>query len=110
MSGPCRRPECGSEVHTDPWGTPVQCPHAPEAEAVSAPGDELAPRLDEWMGRAENAEAAIKRVRQLHRPVDHHGMTICAACSGWDGSTTDNSPCGYGHCPTLKALGPQETP
>jgi hypothetical protein len=24
---PCARPECGGEVHTDPWGTPVQCPH-----------------------------------------------------------------------------------
>jgi hypothetical protein len=26
MSGPCTRPECGGEVHTDGWGTPIQCP------------------------------------------------------------------------------------
>jgi hypothetical protein len=25
---PCARPECGGELHTDPWGVPVQCPHA----------------------------------------------------------------------------------
>ena len=29
MSGPCSRPECGGEVHTDGWGNPVRCPHAP---------------------------------------------------------------------------------
>lgn len=28
MRPPCARPECGGEQHTDPWGTPVQCPHA----------------------------------------------------------------------------------
>jgi hypothetical protein len=28
MSGPCPRPECGGEVHTDGWGTPIRCPHA----------------------------------------------------------------------------------
>lgn len=32
MSGPCARPECGSEIHTDPWGISVQCPHAPALE------------------------------------------------------------------------------
>src|SRR5689334_16662879 len=26
MSGPCTRPECGGEVHTDGWGTPIRCP------------------------------------------------------------------------------------
>ncbi|MFE9124997.1 hypothetical protein ACFYOF_06175 [Streptomyces sp. NPDC007148] len=26
MTGPCPRPECGGEVHTDGWGTPIQCP------------------------------------------------------------------------------------
>jgi hypothetical protein len=54
------------------------------------------------------AEAVIARVRQLHRPVEHRGVLICAACSGWDGSTTDNSPCGYEHCPTLKLLGARQ--
>ncbi|WP_194235936.1 hypothetical protein [Streptomyces acidicola] len=47
---------------------------------------------------------AIERVRNLHRPVEHQGITICAECSAWDGHTTDNSPCGYEHCPTLRAL------
>lgn len=28
MSRPCERPECGGELHTDPWGVSVQCPHA----------------------------------------------------------------------------------
>ncbi|MDX2697109.1 hypothetical protein [Streptomyces ipomoeae] len=28
---PCTRPECGGELHTDPWGTPVQCPHTEPA-------------------------------------------------------------------------------
>jgi hypothetical protein len=51
---------------------------------------------------------AIARVRALHRPANYRGLLICAACSGFDGSTCDNSPCGYQHCPTLKALG--ETP
>ncbi|WP_199546574.1 hypothetical protein [Streptomyces sp. N35] len=29
MTGPCTRPECGSEVHTDGWGNPTRCPHEP---------------------------------------------------------------------------------
>ncbi|MFD7999956.1 hypothetical protein [Streptomyces mirabilis] len=28
MSGPCPRPECGGQVHTDGWGTPIRCPRA----------------------------------------------------------------------------------
>lgn len=56
------------------------------------------------------AQAVIARVRQLHRPVDYYGLTICAECSAWDGSTTDNSPCDYEHCPTLKAIAGQEAP
>lgn len=53
----------------------------------------------------DDQAAAIERVRQLHRPVEFRDRgTICAECSGWDGNTTDNSPCGYEHCPTLKAL------
>jgi len=53
---------------------------------------------------------ALERVRNLHRPVAHGGITICAECSGWDGSTTDNSPCGHEHCPTLRALDSQPAP
>jgi hypothetical protein len=63
---------------------------------------------NEWIERLEaetgEARAALDRVRNLHRPAEHGGITICAECSGWDGSTTDNSPCGYEHCPTLRAL------
>ncbi|MEV8124809.1 hypothetical protein AB0P07_11950 [Streptomyces sp. NPDC085944] len=54
--------------------------------------------------RAEQAEAAIARVRALHRPADHRGLLICVECSCYDGSSTDNSPCGYEHCPTNAAL------
>ncbi|MFG2679216.1 hypothetical protein [Streptomyces sp. NPDC048392] len=54
--------------------------------------------------RAQQAEAAIARVRALHRPADHRGLLICVECSGYDGSGCDNSPCGYEHCPTLRAL------
>ena len=33
MSSPCARPECGGEVHTDPWGKAARCQHAePEAD------------------------------------------------------------------------------
>lgn len=58
----------------------------------------------EHLQLAAQCDEAISRVRSLHRPVEHGGITICAECSGWDGSTTDNSPCGYEHCTTLKAL------
>ncbi|MEU8555927.1 hypothetical protein AB0C80_18325 [Streptomyces anthocyanicus] len=60
--------------------------------------------------RAQRAEAAIARVRALHRPVDHRGVLICAECSGYDGLSTDNSPCGYEYCPTLLAIaGPTDS-
>ncbi|NEA52439.1 hypothetical protein [Streptomyces sp. SID10815] len=71
-------------------------------------------RADELIGAvlaevAATANAKIQAVRDLHRPVEHSGITICAECSGWDGETTDNSPCGYEHCPTLRALDGRET-
>ncbi|TFI30174.1 hypothetical protein E4P36_05360 [Streptomyces sp. 4R-3d] len=59
---------------------------------------------DEQYARAEEAEAVVQRIRALHRPVEHNGRTICGECSGWDGGSTDNSPCGYGQCSTLRAL------
>ena len=37
MSGPCARPECGGEIHTDPWGAPVLCPHQASAWTISEP-------------------------------------------------------------------------
>lgn len=33
MSNPCARPECGGDIHTDPWGAPIQCPHADAADS-----------------------------------------------------------------------------
>lgn len=44
MSGPCSRPECGGEQHTDPWGVPVQCPHA--EPVVQADTGRRCPRCD----------------------------------------------------------------
>ncbi|MBD9700622.1 hypothetical protein IHE56_00655 [Streptomyces sp. ID01-12c] len=41
--GPCARPECGGELHTDPWGTPVQCPHS---EPAAADTGRRCPRCD----------------------------------------------------------------
>lgn len=43
-TGSCVRPECGAEVHTDPWGTPVQCPHA--EPVVQADTGRRCPRCD----------------------------------------------------------------
>ncbi|MFI1166579.1 hypothetical protein ACH4UM_23985 [Streptomyces sp. NPDC020801] len=37
MSGPCTRPECGGEIHTDGWGTPVRCPALYEPNATICP-------------------------------------------------------------------------
>ncbi|MFI8191363.1 hypothetical protein ACIF8T_21510 [Streptomyces sp. NPDC085946] len=50
--------------------------------------------------------AAAQRVRDLHRPVEHRGQTICWACSDYDfpGQTTDSPPVAYDQCLTLKAL------
>jgi hypothetical protein len=44
MSRRCVRPECGGEQHTDPWGTPVQCPHA--EPAVQEDTGRRCPRCD----------------------------------------------------------------
>ena len=67
---------------------------------------------DHQYARAEAAEAALQRVRNLHHPVDYYGTLICASCSAYDGQgTCDNSPCGYEHCPTLAAINrTQESP
>ena len=50
--------------------------------------------------------AAIERVRDRHRPVEHGGQTICWECSAYDllGKTTDNPPVTHDQCGTLKAL------
>lgn len=47
-----------------------------------------------------------KRIRDLHRPVDRRGMTICGACSDYGQSTdsTDSRPVPYDQCSTIAAL------
>lgn len=49
---------------------------------------------------------AIERVRNLHRPVEHRGRTICWECSAYDfpGQSTDNAPVAHDQCGTLRAL------
>lgn len=32
----CQRPECGGEVHTDGWGTPIRCPREGAADVACA--------------------------------------------------------------------------
>ncbi|MFF3730423.1 hypothetical protein ACFYXM_08920 [Streptomyces sp. NPDC002476] len=56
--------------------------------------------------RAEQVEAALARVRDLHAPVDHRGRTICADCSGYGLGSTDNVPVPY-PCSTVRALDEQ---
>lgn len=53
---------------------------------------------------AASATAGLNAVRDLHRPVEHNGQTICAECSGWGGESTDNSPVPHGQCGTLRAI------
>ena len=62
--------------------------------------------------RAEQAEAAIERVRDLHQPRTYRGQTICGACSDYDPSTdsTDSAPVPYDQCATLRALDGAEQP
>lgn len=44
MTGPCPRPECGGESHTDGWGKPIQCPAA-QARPLRLTTEELVPVL-----------------------------------------------------------------
>ncbi len=69
---------------------------------------EYAKALDvakEFADRAEKAEAAIQRVRELHRTVVDEVFTDF----GWDGEVEHCQECGYvptddEPCPTLAAL------
>lgn len=49
---------------------------------------------------------ALERVRNLHRPVEYRGQTICWECSAYDFErlTTDSPPVLYDQCGTLKAI------
>jgi hypothetical protein len=54
---------------------------------------------------AASCSAALRRVRDLHRPVEHQGQTICAECSAYDGQgSTDLPPVAHDQCGTLRAL------
>jgi DNA-directed RNA polymerase subunit RPC12/RpoP len=39
MTAPCPRPECGGEVHTDGWGTPIRCPHKASQLFITGPSE-----------------------------------------------------------------------
>ncbi|MET4670844.1 hypothetical protein [Streptomyces sp. PvR018] len=54
-------------------------------------------------------DATVRRVRDLHRPVEHRGRTICVECSAWGNGSTDNPPTVH-PCDTIKALDGQEAP
>jgi hypothetical protein len=41
MTGPCSRPECGGETHTDGWGNPIQCPRDTAFLWTADPGQEI---------------------------------------------------------------------
>lgn len=90
MSGPCQRPECGGEVHTDGWGNPIRCPRAcphhsvPHDAHEGCPGwmpddgtrpeqpPEL-PELDQLRADNESLRYQIQRAREAlgtDEPVD----------------------------------------
>ncbi|WP_329217248.1 hypothetical protein [Streptomyces microflavus] len=52
-------------------------------------------------------DATVRRVRDLHRPVEHRGRTICVECSAWGNGSTDNPPTLH-PCDTINALDGQE--
>lgn len=61
----------------------------------------------------EQAQAAIDRVRALHRPQPYRDeQTICTSCSAYDPSTDscDSPPMPYEQCPNLLALDGTEQP
>ncbi|TXS40091.1 hypothetical protein [Streptomyces sp. OR43] len=59
---------------------------------------------------AASATAAVHRVRDLHRPVEYRGRTICAECSAYDGhDSCDSPPISHDQCATLRALNNLET-
>jgi hypothetical protein len=51
MTGPCSRPECGGDTHTDGWGNPIQCPRDNAGLYFDGPAEEftlappIAPRI-----------------------------------------------------------------
>ena len=41
MTGPCERPGCGGDTHTDGWGNPTQCPRGSSALRWDGPADQI---------------------------------------------------------------------
>jgi hypothetical protein len=91
--GGCARPECGGEVHTDPWGTPVQCPHAepdeatkfaaaigcgvlhldPQGNAIPCPGQQPAPHKEQPM---KPRASVVEIVASDSQPTEDGGGSI----------------------------------
>jgi hypothetical protein len=60
-------------------------------------------------GELTAAQAAIERVRALHRPAEYIGLTICADCSSYDGRSVDHGTVIH-PCATIRALDGTEQP
>ena len=78
MSGPCERPECGGDTHTDGWGNPTQCPRACRASLFAhdahdgcpgwMPDDGTRPEVPPAASPLEEAQATIESLRyQIRR-------------------------------------------
>lgn len=81
--------------------------YAQRAEQAEQQRDAARDRVEGEKRRGGLAEAAIERVRELHRPVEHRGRTICGECSAYDAEydTTDGSPIEFEQCSTRLAIG-----
>lgn len=79
------------------------------AERAESERDKACTAFNAKTLRLEDAEAAIERVRALHRPVGDGGPAICVECSAYDEQhgSTDNSPVTYDQCGTLAMLDQQ---
>jgi hypothetical protein len=58
-------------------------------------------------GIAVGARKVVAQVQKLHRPVEHHGQTICTECSAYGDESTDNAPIAH-PCATIQALGGEQ--
>lgn len=61
MRAPCKRPECGSTIHTDGWGKPTRCPHAGASMAAQ--------QQDRQPTAEENFRELFARTAKLHDTV-----------------------------------------
>lgn len=65
----------------------------------------MATQREAFLDDKRTVEAAVERVREVHRPADYRGTSICVECSAYDESytTTDNAPVAH-PCRTTRAL------